>query len=983
MRPEGSVAQASDNPKDDRNHHTSGSLDPNANLLGLAHSLDIYLPKPLVKQIGRFGKQESLANRRRRVQEALPVSLPDDVLDKICRSSEYRLKRISNFIEAVNDNLLMSTPDRARRFLELPSYRKILKWGYCLSVHNTDKATKQWKKFSALLKWKALRSETQEPEIPDDFPGFGAQRDSLRDLPPIWREMCPWLQGVWDRGVVSKAEATRLQHLVTSRNMPAGGKKTRVESLRKHAETLHLTPEPDPIREGILRRLCVLIGRQVRGLVPKNFKSLGHLSLTSSASIDSPVSEGGRAAEVAVKFRTWANKISDEDVSETTWFGAPYRLVAGSPRWQTMCREVPVINPHHEFGESAEDMILDFENFKYEDPLYGLDHVTGLQLLQWSLEEALSNGLLLGSPYRSGDLLRKGSVAPSIRASAIGEPGAKSRVVTVGEDSLTIFLQPFSHHLLGLAKLHPSVTAGLSRGWQLYEWCKGLRNAAPVRGQATYFLSSDLSTATDFCRHDFSKAMIEGFMEGLGESSPYLSAACELLCSPRRYESDIEGFFDSLTSRGILMGDPGAKLVLTLHNLCAEWEAFIRYHLNMVDTPDPEFYSRLRRSRGGPAMKWRHFACSGDDHTGQGPKDYLLRITKNHELNGMSVSWPQNFLSSRGSFYCEEMFLTVGLSDSEIWGVETPLHLRPYLRQPHIDAMKLRLLSPCAKEHEGKDEPNPAIGKARQMQGMLAWLGGGFEAMVPMASARFEARMEAFLPPQLGVRYLPVKLGGIGAPAFHRSQDELARIFDSLSNNHKQAIQDVLGSNAPVLVRETLATFATNARARGISSDAVQDQVKEVLSNAELTLGIDDSGLQLLTQTNDTDWQNLRFSDKKVLAKRAGFITVDDAINMIDRPYLFRNMLAPEISRRHGEEPYKDKAYDVLPWEVRVRRLEQNLVQSYGEHLSEPREFLPTARQLAKWAAERGQRLDLPVSIYFIPESVVVSDSLCTLRVPL
>jgi hypothetical protein len=960
-----------------------GLFEPKASYLGLARSLDIYIPRPLVKGIKRFGRKEAFPNRRRRLRSVLPIALPPDVEDKICRSGEYRLKRYTNFVEAINDNLMASTPENVRRFRDMPSYKKLLRWAYCLSVHNTDRATKEWKKFSALLKWKALQSETETPETPGDFPGFAPNGKLPSELPPMWRELCPWLEKVWVRGVVSKEEATRLMHLVTSRNMPTGGKGVREESLRIHAETLHLTPEPDETRRMILRRLCVLIGRQVRGLLPKGYKSLGHLSLTTSASIDSPVKDGGRAAEVAVKFRTWANYVPDHDVSETTWFGAPYRLVAGRPQWQTMCRESPVHEPHHEFGESAENMILDFENFKYEDPLYGLDNATGLQLLQWSLEECLKNKILAGSLYKTEDLLRRGPVAPSIRASAIGEPGAKSRVVTVGEDCVTIFLQPFSHHLLGMVKLHPSATTGLTRAFQMYEWCKSLRNAGPCQGQTTYFLSSDLTTATDFCRHDFSTAMVEGLMEGLGENSPYLSASASLLCSARRYESDIEGFFDSLTTRGILMGDPGSKLVLTLHNLCAEWEAYIRYDLSMIGTPDSEFLAHLSGSKGGVARKWRHFACAGDDHIGQGPKEYLSCITRCHSANGMSVSWPQNFLSSRGAFYCEEMLLTVGLSDNEIWGVETPLHKRDYLRQPHIDAMKLRLLSPCAKEHEGKDEPNPALGKARQMQGMLAWLGGGFENIVPMISSRFEDRMEGFLPKSLAIRYLPVKLGGLGSPAFHRSASELKGIFDTLSENHKQAIKDTLNGTAPVLVRRVLANFATNARARGVATNLIQDEVMAILSNAELTHGLDDAGLQLLTMTADVDWANLRFADKKTLARRAGFLTVDDAINMIDRPYLFRNMLAPEVSRRHGEEPFKSNAYETLPWEVRERRLDENLVTAYGEHQSVQTEFGPFCEKLAKWAVGEIKFLDPPESKMFVPESVVVSEQLCTLRVPL
>jgi hypothetical protein len=471
----------------------------------------------------------------------------------------------------------------------------------------------------------------------------------------------------------------------------------------------------------------------------------------------------------------------------------------------------------------------------------------------------------------------------------------------------------------------------------------------------------------------------------LDETSDYLLASTKLLCSPRRYETDIEGFFDLLTSRGILMGDPGAKLVLTLHNLCAEWEAFFRYELGMLDATDAEFLYRLSAGKGAPTKSWRHFACSGDDHIGQGPLPYLKRITLNHGENGMSVSWSQNFLSSVGAFYCEEMFFTVGLKPSEIWGVETPLNKRDYLRQPHIDAMKIRLLSPCSKECEGKDEPNPAIGKARQMQGMLAWLGGGFEAMVPMASARFEQRMEGFLPTLLSTRYLPVKLGGIGSPAFHRSESELRSIFkEETPWIQLQSIKEIFDGTANLLVKRCLANFATNARARGVSSDLVQDQVKEILSNAELTLGVDDSGLQLLTQIGDVDWAHMRFNDKATLAKRHGLTTVDDAINSIDRPYLFRNMLCPEVSRRHGEDPYKDKAYDVLPWIKRESRLLHNLEKARGD--SPPPQggdFAPICEKLAKWAAGMVKHLDLPQVVYFLPESVVVSDTLCTLRTPI
>jgi hypothetical protein len=663
-----------------------------------------------------------------------------------------------------------------------------------------------------------------------------------------------------------------------------------------------------------------------------------------------------------------------------------------------------------ELGESAENMSLDFENFKLEDPLYGIDQNTGYQLLQWSIEEGIRQGILVGSAYVSqANPLRLSGLAPrtfhrfeasedegvgldnaypSIRASAIGEPGAKSRIVTVGEDWLTMFLQPFAHDVVGELRAHPSATAGLTRGWQLYEWIKGLRSAAPPHFKASrYFLSSDLTTATDFCTHEYSLAMLDGLLEGLGKKeSLYHNLCAQLLCSPRIYEGPVEEFIDSPTTRGILMGDPGSKIVLTMHNLCAEYESILRYLYRRQyrkELSDKEFLFRISSAAGVPAVSWRHFACSGDDHCGQGPKEYLTGITSNHEINGMSVSRPQNFVSLRGAFYCEEMLFVVGLRRRDVWGNKVPLHERPYKQHPHIDAMKVRLFSPCAKEHEGKDEPNPAIGKARQMHGMLAWLGGGFEEAKPLFSARWEQRMKVFLPSP-AFRYLPVKLGGLECPAFHLSLTEMKQILRNLPQEHLYAIKLALDGAAGPLLNRTLATFATNARARGVASDAIEDNIRDTLKFADLVGGLDDSGLQLASQTDDETWSHLRFKDKQAIAKRMNLITVDDAVNLLDRPYLFRDMIAPEVSRRHGIDPYRSKEYEALPWSVRVARFYENIFSNL------PADYRPLSvdeevqvvDKIANWAVSNIP-LELPREVYFLPEKVLVSENLCTLRTPL
>jgi hypothetical protein len=306
--------------------------------------------------------------------------------------------------------------------------------------------------------------------------------------------------------------------------------------------------------------------------------------------------------------------------------------------------------------------------------------------------------------------------------------------------------------------------------------------------------------------------------------------------------------------------------------------------------------------------------------------------------------------------------------------------------------MKVRLFSPCAKEHEGKDEPNPAIGKARQMHCMLAWLGGGFESMTPLFSKRWEQRMKAFLPSSLAFRYLPVKLGGIEAPAYHRSKTDLRRAFRDLPEWHLWAIKKVLDGSATHLQRRVLATFATNARARGVSSDSIEDEIRQTLLQADLVRGVDDQGLYLqalakgfLKSENPVlEWRNLRFKDKAAYAKRMRLVTVDEAINLIGRPYLFRDMLYPEVSRRHGINPYRSNAYDSVPWAARQTKFYENF--SWNLDTSDTTlscsEKDSTINQLVDWCVE-GKPLDIPQEVYFLPEGVIVHEKLATLRTAL
>jgi hypothetical protein len=350
----------------------------------------------------------------------------------------------------------------------------------------------------------------------------------------------------------------------------------------------------------------------------------------------------------------------------------------------------------------------------------------------------------------------------------------------------------------------------------------------------------------------------------------------------------------------------------------------------------------------------------------------------------MKVSSSHNYISTIGQFYSEEMNLFRGLMPNKIWGRKETFSSIPYEDHIHIDAMKMRLFSPCSKECAGKDETNPALGKAFSVQGMLAWFAGDFQPSVPIFSARWESRFSGFLPSEEYLRYLPRELGGLMVPAFHKSDMELTRIINSVPAIHWRFIKESLIGAGNTAKRRCLRRFSTNVRARGFLTDEIEDQIRGVLGNIDLVQGIDDSALQLLTQKDDLTWSNLRYRDKVWMAKSLKLISIDDAISTLDRPYTFRNLLAPEISMKHGITVSDERAYTSLPWPIRKRRFEEDL-DRFGEDLVEA----TTADKdliigkLLSALTTTGRSIDIQKESYFLPESVLLDDTMCTLRTPL
>nr|CAK8177727.1 RNA-dependent RNA polymerase [Narnavirus sp.] len=933
--------------------------------------------------------QISLSEREKRVNALFPFPLSPDVVQKIYYLPEDHLRRICNIVEALRDCLLFSDPENYKVSLDDGSQSKLYRWAVSLEVHRPGGAMNQWKQWVTFVKWKIVQSMTNEPPLPKDFPGI-PRSGKITYFPHFWLKLAPWLAPIWEHGLGSKSDCTRAAHFLTTRNLPCAVPRAQSESLTEHADLLTTPFRENKERSKLLFDLSFHAGKRLR---ERNQISLSaaHLSVTNSASLECPINAGGRGRYIAVQFREWITRVPTEPITEVTWFGLPYRHEIGIPIWRTMCREGYAEDGRP--GDSAYITDVDFTPglFRYEDPLYCLDNNTGYLMYQWAIEEGIRRGYLKGKPFRSAEGIHLNTDwFPGIKAKIVPEPGNKSRVITVGEDWLTIFLQPLSHGLISLMRKDPSATSGLSRGWQGFDYVKAWSTkpaGSVLPDHHKMILSSDLKTATDYCSHQYGRSMLRGFIAGLGLTSPLTELWTDLLCSGRNYLGPVQDCIDIPTSRGVLMGDPGAKLLLSLYNKVAEMEAMLRFNLNLPVKTSNKFLRKKFEQVGDMGAPFRLFAFAGDDHVAIGPERYLREISSCHRRNGMEVSTSTNFISRIAAFYCEEIIFIGAKEVWKCWGRKIPLQHQRYGENPHVDALKIRLLSPVQKGFEGKNDSNPAIGRGATLRAMIAWFAEGWENVKGLASLRFHQRLGIYLPKNKLICGLPRRMGGLEGPIHHLSSDELKEEWEGLDIVHRKSI--VLAMNDPKhrTIQRILSRFSTTSSARGVENEQIEEQVRGVLESP-LCESKDLNEFKEMFPELSLRWDNLTIRQRMAFIENQGWISVGNAMETVARPYTFRNILFPEESLAHGIDPYQSHSFRQLRWPKRIENMVNSLNSEIGKKdLSELYNSIDTAKEILARdiiveSLFKKELAAMPSEVLMVPKKVVFTDSLCTLSTP-
>jgi len=390
-------------------------------------------------------------------------------------------------------------------------------------------------------------------------------------------------------------------------------------------------------------------------------------------------------------------------------------------------------------------------------------------------------------------------------------------------------------------------------------------------------LSSDLKEATDHIPKSIALQMLSGFLEGSGIQSNLKDTCLDLLRMDRTFIS-AKGLSEHQT-RGVMMGEPLTKALLTILNLVVE-EYAMRIHLGV--NFGTSFYE---------SPKWRTYHIGGDDHIAVGPREYLERITLCHTLLGSKISQGKHGISRIAVKYCEKII--------EVRNIYKPFDVRrindstdAYRACPFVDSIKVRLLSPTSKSFDVSSDRNVAIGKGMSLGRTLKWLNRDHfpTKWVKMVRDRFFERMGSLLPDRSSGVYwqlmLPTQWGGLDL----YFPDEVDEIYRKLPQLTLSIMEDYF-RHLPLADEEVkhLRKFLTNYSYRGFRlnesevaamTSHIEYIIKDLLTMLwwEFKKPFDPSGVKSVKGLSD-------------IAYREGWHAEADILDELLRPILFKEIL--------------------------------------------------------------------------------------------
>jgi hypothetical protein len=464
------------------------------------------------------------------------------------------------------------------------------------------------------------------------------------------------------------------------------------------------------------------------------------------------------------------------------------------------------------------------------------------------------------------------------RVLAVPEPGYKARIVTTGPFWLTTLQQSLAHCVKSYLGAHPSARSSLLKTDQAWQSLYLMSNKEFPEGSSC--LSSDLKEATDHIPKEVGILLLMGFLRGCGLRSNLKAVCFDILRMDRTFTSP--GFVSERQTRGIMMGEPLTKGILTILNLVVE-EYAMRTYLKVP------FWKSFYDS-----PEWRCYHVGGDDHIAVGPPEYLRMITEFHLRVGSALSMGKHGISDKVVKYCEKVLEVQRI----IQGFDVNTindSTDAYEQSPFVDSVKVRLISPLSKAFDVSSDRNIAIGKGLSLGRSLKWMNKDHfnPKWIKMVRNRFFQRMGSLLPDRTSKMFwqllLPPWWGGLDLYLPWEMEDLKSSIPELTLS-----IMDGVRKGCPLDIKaaKLLGKLLTNYSYRGYrlnesAVEAMQSYLEDTIHNLPSMTWREVRG------TYDPEG-NKSAKDIESLAVADGWMGHEHVIDEFMRPILFQEILRGE-----------------------------------------------------------------------------------------
>jgi hypothetical protein len=776
------------------------------------------------------------------------------------------IRRVEDSIHAVIDTLLLFDPEmfkKSSRWYKV--IRHLVRMILTIGPYGIGTIVMYWKEFTNFL---YNRFADFQPALP-----LPSSKNFFYWA--LWTH--PSVLAMRLGGNMNKLLCEQFAHLSSTRHFGTGDRHAAKKSLEGFFKAINT---PYHVDIDVLNRLHTLAQRVGEKCVflAKDSPTRPHISLSCAGSYYETVKDGGRGKEIRDSVTEILKYRPTENESIQTPFGEVH-CPKGESRWRYWGRpEVYTAYPDIDFGEVITEEVFAEQNLYYQ----GFDEFIGNQILicaYLSFKEWEVTGL--GIPCR---------------VLTVPEPGYKARIVTTGPYWLNVLQQSIAHPLKTILGGHPSARSSLLKTDQAWQSLYLMSGKSYPQGSSC--LSSDLKEATDYIPKVVGIQLLSGFIQGVGLKSNLVQDCLNLLRMDRTFISPI-GISDSQV-RGIMMGEPLTKAILTILNLVVEEDAMRRY-LNIK--PEVCHYE---------SPPWRTYHVGGDDHLAIGPVSYLNHITDSHLRAGSQISAGKHGISNRVVRYCEKVIeVSKIFSGFDVRKINDSTE--HYEQSPFVDSVKVRLLSPLTRATDVSSDRNVAIGKGLSLGRTLKWLNPDHFSpkWVRMVRDRFFERMGSLLPDRTSGVYwqlmLPSYWGGLDLymkgelPRLYTKVPELTlSVMDSYIRDEKNSHHDVK------LLRKLLTNYSYRGfRLNETEVEAMNSHLEMIIKQLPTALWWE------IRQMFDPEGQ-LSAKDISSAAHADGWRGEEDVIDELMRPILFKEILL-------GRE--KPSAYNTQKLKMRYAKL--------------------------------------------------------------